>query len=43
MAKIATKIKINMIIPLIVPSGFSLTSLVKKSASRLRRFGLTYC
>ena len=29
-AKIATKIKINTIIPLIVPSGFSLTSLTKE-------------
>ena len=38
-AKIATKIKINTIIPLIVPSGFSLTSLTKKSASRERFFG----
>ena len=28
-----------MIIPLTVPSGFSLTSLVKKSASRERLFG----
>jgi hypothetical protein len=33
------KIKINMIILLILPSGFSLTSLIKKSASRERLFG----
>ena len=34
---------INTIIAPIVPSGFSLTSLVKKSASRLRLLRLTYC
>ena len=40
MSKIATKIKSKMITPQAVPRGFSLKSLIQKSANLPRRLGL---